>query len=63
MFKNYSDCEKCAHTKVCQYKIQLKEVDNKIKDRWNNVCAPDIFKLELSCNQYIEKSTNIKQMY
>lgn len=52
MFKNYSDCARCIHTSVCQYKSILKESCNKIKDHWDKLATPDVFKLELECKEY-----------
>lgn len=54
MFKNYGNCEKCAHTSVCQYKLELKEIYNKIGGEWDNIAPPDIFKLELGCKEFKE---------
>ena len=47
MFKNYSNCTRCIHASVCQYKSTLKEIYDKINGHWDNLAAPDIFKLEL----------------
>ncbi len=52
MFKNYSDCTHCIHASVCQYKSILKEICDKIGGHWDNLAAPDIFKLELECKEY-----------
>lgn len=52
MFKIYSDCTRCVHASVCQYKSILEEVYNKISAKWDNIAAPDIFKLELECEEY-----------
>ena len=53
MFKNYSDCAKCVHASVCQYRSELKEIYDKIGAKWDNLAAPtDIFKLELRCEEF-----------
>lgn len=59
MFKNYSDCTHCIHTSVCQYKDALEETYEKIGGHWDNLVVPDIFKLELECEEY-EANENIK---
>ena len=56
MFKNYSDCTRCIHTSVCQYKSILKESCNKIKTHWDILAVPDAFKLELECKEYKTKA-------
>lgn len=60
MFKNYSNCTKCCHASVCQYKHILKESCDKINGHWNNLDAPDIFKLELECKEFKENETTVK---
>lgn len=62
MFKNYSSCEKCLHEKcihspVCQYKFILKEIYDKIGSYWDNLAAPDIFRLALECKEYKDIET------
>lgn len=57
MFKNDSNCERCTHTSVCQYKLELKEICNKIGGKWDNIAPPDIFNLKLNCDQYREDIT------
>lgn len=57
MFKNYSNCERCIHTSVCQYKSILKESCDEIKGHWNSLTIPDIFKLELECKEYEANET------
>lgn len=52
MFKNYSSCEKCIHTSVCQYKSELEDIYDKIGGKWDNLNPADIFRLELTCEQY-----------
>ena len=52
MFKNYSSCEKCVHTSVCQYKIEFKDIYNKISGKWDDLNPPEIFLLNLDCQQY-----------
>ena len=52
MIKNYSDCEKCIHASVCQYKLELKNIYDKISGKWDNLNPTDIFRLELICEQY-----------
>ena len=54
MFKNYSNCARCIHNTVCQYKSMIKEVYDKIGEQWDNLAAPDIFKLELECKEFQE---------
>ena len=57
MFKNYSNCTKCIHNSVCQYKEQLIEAYDKIGTKWANICVPDIFKLELECAEFKANET------
>lgn len=52
MFKNYSNCERCIHASVCSYKLTFKEVYDKINEKWDSLNSTNIFRLELSCNQY-----------
>ena len=52
MFKKYSDCTRCIHIEVCQYKNQLKEIYDKFNGHWDNINPPEIFKLELECNSF-----------
>lgn len=61
MFKNYGNCTRCIHASVCQYKSTLKEIYDKINGHWDNLAAPDIFKLELECDKYKLDEATVKQ--
>ena len=60
MFKNYSNCKRCVHNSVCQYKEILKETEEKINTKWDNIYTPEFFKLELECTEFKENSPEIK---
>lgn len=60
MFKNYSNCTRCCHASVCQYKFILKENCDKISGLWDNLDAPDIFKLDLECTEFKEDEATLK---
>lgn len=60
MFKNYSNCTRCIHASVCQYKSILEETSNKIGGHWDNLVTPDIFKLSLECSEYEANEKMIK---
>lgn len=61
MIKNYTQCGKCEHNKVCQYKKNVEEILIKTNGHLDNLYVPEIFKINFECKEYKEKEEITKK--
>ena len=52
MLKNFTKCERCIHSQVCSFKIEQKELIDKIETHLNNDPPSKIFNIILECKAY-----------
>ena len=53
MFKNFTKCERCIRNQVCSFKIEQKELIDKIETHLNNNPLSKIFNIILECIKFL----------
>ena len=64
MFRNFTKCEHCIHNQVCAFKIEQKELIDKMETHLNNDPPSKIFNIILECKEYQpNENESLKQQY
>jgi hypothetical protein len=48
-------CDTCIHSEVCQYKTYFNDIASQIEGKVDNVCMPEIFKVNMECTAWAMK--------